>query len=168
MIKYLTAIILATSFVFGSVAQAAEQKIGAISVPYVISQIPQTKAAEAKIKKALASKEKALDKLQSEAQALGEKLNNPTTSAEQRAKIQRELQVLQTELQVKFSEYREEQQKLAAKENQSIIKLIEKALEQVAKQNNIDIVFKAESIAYSKSQTVDLSDEVIKIVAKSK
>ena len=46
--------------------------------------------------------------------------------------------------------------------------LIEKGLETVAKEKNLDIVFKAESIAWVKTQAVDISDDVIKVVSKSK
>ena len=52
MFKYLTTLILASSIAFAADASAADVKIGAISVPYIIQSIPQTKAAEAKIKKA--------------------------------------------------------------------------------------------------------------------
>lgn len=168
MFKYLTTLILASSIAFAADASAADVKIGAISVPYIIQSILQTKAAEAKIKKATASKEKAIDKIQSEGKALTDKMNNPKTSPEEKANCQRKLQLLQTELQIKVSELREEQQKIGMKENEEIMHLIEKGLETVAKEKNLDIVFKAESIAWVKTQAVDISDDVIKVVSKSK
>ena len=168
MFKYLTTLILASSIAFAADASAADVKIGAISVPYIIQSIPQTKAAEAKIKKATASKEKAIDKIQSEGKALTDKMNNPKTSPGEKANCQRKLQLLQTELQIKVSELREEQQKIGMKENEEIMHLIEKGLETVAKEKNLDIVFKAESIAWVKTQAVDISDDVIKVVSKSK
>jgi outer membrane protein len=169
MFKYLLAFVLAGSMAFSSVsATAADQKIGAISVPYILQKIPQTKAAEAKVKKAIDSKVKALDKLQNDAQALYTKLNNPSATPEQRNKIQGDLQILMAEIKVKENELISERNKLLQKENQTIMKLIEKALEQVAKQQNVDVVFKAEAIAYTSTQKIDLSDAVIEVVSKSK
>ena len=70
---------LSAALALGSfgVAQAADQKIGTINVGYVMSKIPQTKAADARVNAALASKKKSLDKIQSEAQALQKVIADP-------------------------------------------------------------------------------------------
>lgn len=169
MLKFLSVVAISISLLFCSVSvNAAEQRIGAINVGYVFAKIPQTKAATEKVKKGLESKEKALMKLQNEGQSLEKALADQSLSADMRAKKQRDMQVLQTELQVKVSEYREEQQKAMAKEQQEIFKKIENAIAIVAKNKNLSIVVKSEALAYLADQTLDISDDVVAIVAKSK
>ncbi len=168
MLKYLSAVLLAFTMVCASSAYAAEQKIATISVGYILSKIPQSKAADAAIKKALESKEKALTKLENEAKTLQKDLANQSLAADARLKKQRELQVLQTEYEVKVSEFREEQQKLARKEQQKIMQLLEKSVESVAKSKGITMVIKAEAIAYLANQNEDISEDVIAIVSKAK
>jgi outer membrane protein len=169
MFKFLSAVVISVSLMFSAMAaQAAEQKIGTINVGYVINQIPQTKAAQAKVQKALESKEKALMKIQNEGQALEKSLADQSLSAEVRVKKQREMQLLQTELQVKVSEYREEQQKAMGKEQQEIFKKVEGAIQTVAKQKGLTIVIKADALAYLGDESLDISEEVVALVAKTK
>lgn len=118
--------------------------------------------------KATASKAKALDKLQSDGAALQKALGNNDLSPEDRAKKQRELQLIETELQVKYSELREEQQKLMFKEKTEIDKKIQAAIDSVAKQNNVDVVIRAESLLYISSDSIDLSEKVVESVSKAK
>ena len=171
MLKSLSALAMGVSLVLGSVAFTdafADSKIGTVSVPYVYSKIPQAKAAEDKVNKATASKSKAVEKLQSQGESLQKSLNDPKLDNEARAKKQRELQILQTEFQVKFSELREEQQKMMVKEKIEIDKKIEEAIKNVAKQNNIDVVIRAESLLYISNDSIDLSEKVIDAVSKAK
>ncbi|WP_294461836.1 OmpH family outer membrane protein [uncultured Ruminobacter sp.] len=171
MLKSLSSLAIGVSLVLGTAAFTeayADSKVATVSVPYVYSKIPQSKAAEDKVNKATASKAKALDKLQSEGAALQKALGDSKLSADERAKKQRELQLIETELQVKYSELREEQQKLMFKEKTEIDKKIQAAIDSVAKQNNVDVVIRAESLLYISNDSIDLSEKVIENVSRAK
>ena len=85
MLKSLSSLAIGVSLVLGTAAFSeayADTKVATVSVPYVYSKIPQSKAAEDKVNKATASKAKALDKLQSDGAALQKALGNNDLSPE--------------------------------------------------------------------------------------
>lgn len=161
---------LSALLAFGTVGMchAAEQKIGIISVPYVLNKIPQTKAADARVNAALASKKKALDKLESEAQALQKAINDPATKEDVRLQKQRDLQILATQFKVKQSEYAEEARKLSQKEMIEIEKKVGAAVEKVTEQEGLSVVLDARGVINLRDKSLDISDKVVDIVSKSK
>lgn len=169
MLKIVSAAVFSAAMMMASAAvNAADTKIGYVSLPYVYQSIPQSKAAEEKVKKALSSKEKAVEKMQNEGIALQKALEDPNLPNDQRAKKQREIQLLQTELNVKISEIREEQQKIISKEKLEIDKKIQAAIDSVAKEKGLSAVFRSEVLLYSAEPTVDISEAVVSAVSKSK
>ncbi len=169
MKKLLTVAALSAVLAFGSVAaQAQELKIGLFNYAYVLSKIPQTKAAQAKVQKALDSKKRALDKMEADYNNLQKALQNPGISQTDALKKQRDLQMLEAELKVKISEFREEEQKIAGKEQMDINQKVQAAIDQVAKKKNLSVVFRSEGAVYLGDDTLDISEEVISVVSKSK
>ena len=57
---------------------------------------------------------------------------------------------------------------MMVKEKIEIDKKIEEAIKNVAKQNNIDVVIRAESLLYISNDSIDLSEKVIDAVSKAK
>ncbi len=172
MLKSLSLLALGVSLALGAATASAAPNgpavIASVNVPYIYSKIPQAKAAEDRVNKATASKSKALDKLHNDGSVIEKALNDSKLAPEERTKKQRELQVLETEMQVKYSELREEQQKLMMKEKTEIDKKIQSAIDTVAKQNNIDAVLRAEVLLYISDDAIDISDKVIEEVSKAK
>ena len=54
------------------------------------------------------------------------------------------------------------------KEKTEIDKKIQAAIDSVAKQNNVDVVIRAESLLYISSDSIDLSEKVVESVSKAK
>lgn len=161
---------LSAALALGSfgVAQAADQKIGTINVGYVMNKIPQTKAADARVNAALASKKKGLDKLQSEAQALQKVIADPNTTPEVRQQKQREMQLLDVQFKVKQDEYVQEARKLSQKEMMDIEKKVGDAVEKVVEKEGFSMIIEARSVISLKDKSADISDKVIELVSKSK
>lgn len=161
---------LSAALALGSfgVAQAADQKIGTINVGYVMNKIPQTKAADARVNVALASKKKGLDKLQSEAQALQKVIADPNTTPEVRQQKQREMQLLDAQFKVKQDEYVQEARKLSQKEMMDIEKKVGDAVEKVVEKEGFSMIIEARSVISLKDKSADISDKVIELVSKSK
>ena len=161
---------LSAALALGSfgVAQAADQKIGTINVGYVMNKIPQTKAADARVNAALASKKKSLDKLQSEAQALQKVIADPNTTPEVRQQKQREMQLLDAQFKVKQDEYVQEARKLSQKEMMDIEKKVGDAVEKVVEKEGFSMIIEARSVISLKDKSADISDKVIELVSKSK
>lgn len=151
-----------------SVANAAETKIGVYNHNYVLSSIPQIKAMEDKVKKAVGSKQKQAEKLNNELVALDKTLRDPNVASDVKAKAQRDFQLKKTELDVKVSEIREEQAKIVQKEEKVISEKITKAVETVAKAKGLTIVLQAHAVAHMTDTSLDISKEVVDIVSKSK
>ena len=169
MKKLLTVAALSAVLAFGSVAaQAQELKIGLFNYGYVLSKIPQTKAAQAKVQKALDSKKRALDKMEADYNSIQKALQNPNISQADALKKQRDLQMLEAELKVKISEFREEEQKITSKEQMDINKKVQSAIDQVAKQKGLSVVFRGEGAVYLGDETLDISEEVISVVSEFK
>lgn len=151
-----------------SVANAAEAKIGVYNHNYVLSNIPQIKVMEDKVKKAIGSKQKQAEKLNNELVALDKTLRDPNVANDAKAKAQREFQLKKTELDIKVSEIREEQAKIVQKEEKIISDKISKAVETVAKAKGITIVIHDQAVVYKTDDSLDISKEVVDIVSKSK
>lgn len=161
---------LSAALALGSfgVAQAADQKIGTINVGYVMSKIPQTKAADARVNAALASKKKSLDKIQSEAQALQKVIADPNTTPEVRQQKQRDMQLLYAQFEVKQDEYVQEARKLSQKEMMDIEKKVGDAVEKVVEKEGFSMIIEARNVISLKDKSADISDKVIELVSKSK
>lgn len=161
---------LSAALALGSfgVAQAADQKIGTINVGYVMSKIPQTKAADARVNAALASKKKSLDKIQSEAQALQKVIADPNTTPEVRQQKQRDMQLLDAQFKVKQDEYVQEARKLSQKEMMDIEKKVGDAVEKVVEKEGFSMIIEARNVISLKDKSADISDKVIELVSKSK
>lgn len=161
---------LSAALALGSfgVAQAADQKIGTINYGYVMSKIPQTKAAYARINAALASKKKSIDKIQSEAQALQKVIADPNTTPEVRQQKQRDMQLLDAQFKVKQDEYVQEARKLSQKEMMDIEKKVGDAVEKVVEKEGFSMIIEARNVISLKDKSADISDKVIELVSKSK
>lgn len=161
---------LSATLALGSfgVAQAADQKIGTINVGYVMNKIPQTKAADARVNAALASKKKNLDKIQSEAQALQKVITDPNTTPEVRQQKQRDMQLLDAQFKVKQDEYVQEARKLSQKEMMDIEKKVGDAVEKVVEKEGFSMIIEARNVISLKDKSADISDKVIELVSKSK
>ncbi|MGN1392697.1 MAG: OmpH family outer membrane protein [Succinivibrionaceae bacterium] len=174
MKKVISAAILAATMMFGPAsASADDSKVGFVSIPDIYNSIPQMKALDEKLEKIRATKGKSIEKLQNELVAKQKTLEDPGLATDQRSKIQREAQLLQTELQVKVSELREEQQKIFSKEKVEIDKKIQEAIDKVAKEKNLSLVLNAigrngEPYVLYAEESANISNAVIEVVKKLK
>ncbi len=169
MKKLLTSALVSAALIAGSVsAEAKDINIGLFNYGYVMSKIPQTKAAQNKIQSALDSKRRALEKMENDYKAIQKALSDPKISQNDSLKKQRELQMLDAEMKVKVSEFREAEQKLTAKEQAEINKTVQSAIDEVAKKKNLSVVLRSEGAVYLGDESLEISDEVISIVSKSK
>ncbi|MFQ6021163.1 MAG: OmpH family outer membrane protein [Acidiferrobacterales bacterium] len=148
---------------------AAELKIGYVNAVKVIEQAPQGEAALKKLESEFGPRDKKLVSMQNNIRAMEEDLEkNALVMAEsQRSSKEREILVLRRDLRRATQEFREDYNLRRNEELAVLQKLVKKAIVEIAKQENYDLVLH-EGTIYA-SSTIDITDKVLeKLNQKSK
>lgn len=163
-------VLLASALSFallGASAQAADAPAAArtptvavINLPFIINEIPQTKALEEALAKEFGAREQELQKMQQKGSQLGTDLQAGKYKGDELVAKQRELAQLQSDFQLKARALQEDQQKRVAEEQRKINIEVQKAIDAIAKERGIDLVLRGEGIAYAIPE-MDISSEVI-------
>jgi len=163
MKKILLLVLSIGLFLSFSVAQADNLKVGVLDVQKVMQNCSQVSAMQAKLKKQFAPQEKKITVAQKQLKADFDKYNKNQAvmkDADKKA-MQKKILAEQSslrDLQVKF-----QQQLIAAQRQgmQSVLKDIEDAVNDVAKDQKLDLVLTKASVAYN-NPDLDVTDKVIK------
>ena len=160
-------ILIASTLVFsmGSVS-AAELSIGVVDVQKVLSKTPQVKTISEKVQNMFKEQYDVLSAMQKKGAEIKEtaKRDEMTLTNAQKVKIQRELQALDTEFQLKQKNLQEDIQNANKQEQAKIMRMIQQAITKVAADEKYDLVLRIEASAYS-SAAIDISDKVIAIIS---
>jgi outer membrane protein len=144
-----------------SAPASADTKIAVIRTPVILRDAPQIKAADTKLKGEFAQREKDL-------QADGKKLDEDikkyqregdTMSAQQRADTEKSLQTRKIDFDLKQRNFQEEAQNRNGELRKEVLDKVNSAIEQVAKEQNLDVVL--QDPAYANS-ALDITDAVLK------
>ena len=164
----LMTVALAGAVALGSAGAAeADTKIAVINLPQIISELPQTKAADARLKSQFSSRVKEVERLADQGKALQDKLTRDGGSMSQAdyTKNQRKLAEVSSEYRLKALE--EDRRRALKTENDKILTKIQAAIEKIAKDKHFDIVLSGDNVAYA-VDSINISDQVIQIVSKDK
>lgn len=145
-------------------AAARTPTVAAINLPFIINEIPQTKALEEALAKEFGAREQELQKMQQKGSQLGSDLQAGKYKGDELVSKQRELAQLQSDFQLKARALQEDQQKRVSEEQRKINIEVQKAIDAIAKERGIDLVLRGEGIAYTIPE-LDISSEVISRVS---
>jgi outer membrane protein len=146
----------------------AEVKIGFVEIQKILKNAPQTVTANKKLEKEFTKRTAILKKAVKVIQAKETKFrkDSMTMSDKDRAKVQKEVQALKIDAQRTEREVREDIDLRRREEIAKVQKLVNVAVENVAKEQGYDLVL-YQGVAYA-GKKVDITDVVIKALGKLK
>ncbi|CAG8998488.1 MAG: Chaperone protein Skp [Candidatus Celerinatantimonas neptuna] len=169
MKKLVQSILIAVALLGPATAAMASNKIATINMREVFQQLPQREAVIKKLQNEFAGRVKELRGLQSKIQVLYQKRqkNKALMSSDDLTKMNRNLEELQTEFQLKRKNFEDDHRRASEKEQQKLIAKIQAAVSKIAKQKGYDVVIPIDATAYAKPN-LDISKQVIDTVSKQK
>jgi outer membrane protein len=144
-------------------AAAASSFIGVVNVPLIMNDIPQAAASKEKLQKQFGPRAAELQKLETDGKALQQQL--PTLKGDQQVEAQRKLAQMQADYNLKARALQEDQGKAVHDEEMKLGRLVQEAIDNIAKERGLQLVIRGEAVAYA-TRAVDISDEVISRVSK--
>lgn len=139
--------------------------IAVINLRYIMSELPQAKAAAEEMKSQFGPRSQELKSIQEKGQKLESQLQ--TAKGEEVTKIQRQLAALKSDFDLKAQALQEDQQKKEREFEVTLGKLVQTAIDRIAKERGIDVVLRGESVVFA-TDAVDISKEVIERASKLK
>tara|TARA_B100000795_G_C22600567_1_gene361073 strand:- start:84 stop:581 length:498 start_codon:yes stop_codon:yes gene_type:complete len=154
--------------IFNLSIATAEVKIGFVEIQKILKNAPQTVGANKKLEKEFTKRTAKLKKAVKVIQAKETKFrkDSMTMADKDRAKIQKEIQSLKIDAQRTEREVREDIDMRRREEIAKVQKLVNVAVENVAKEQGYDLVL-YQGVAYA-GKKVDITDIVIKALGKLK
>jgi outer membrane protein len=147
-------------------ANAAELKVGYVNAVKVIEEAPQGEAALKKLEAEFSPRDKKLVEMQAQVKKLEDALEKNgllMKDADRRAK-ELEIATLKRDLRRATQEFREDYNLRRNEELAALQKIVYKAIVEIAKQENYDLILHEGTIYASKR--VDLTDRVLKKLGK--
>jgi outer membrane protein len=150
----------------GSLALAAELKVGYVNAVKVIEEAPQGEAAKKKLEAEFGPRDKKLVAMQAQIKEIEDDLEKDgllMKDADRRAK-EHDLVVLKRDLRRATQEFREDYNLRRNEELAAIQKIVYKAIIEIAQQENYDLILHEGTIYASKK--VDLTEKILKKLGK--
>ncbi len=146
-----------------SLAQAAELKIGSVSIAKILSSAPQAEAASKRLEQEFAPRQKGLVEAQKSLRKLEEKLNKDSAvmSESQRRNLENDIRNQMRELNRTNAELREDFNLRRNEELGKFQKQVLEVINSVAKEDGFDLVINGEATLYASPQ-VDVTDKVLR------
>lgn len=157
---------IAAAFGLLSPAQAQDLKVGYVNAVKVIEEAPQGEAALKKLEAEFGPRDKKLVAMQAKIKGLEDELEKNALllkDADRRAK-EHEIVVLKRDLRRATQEFREDYNLRRNEELSALQKVVYKAIVEIAKQENYDLILHEGTIYASKK--VDLTDKILKKLGK--
>lgn len=143
-------------------ALAANTSVGTIDMREIFQQLPQRQAVMKKLQDEFAGRVKELKTLEGKIKDLYAKRQKDQAlmSDEDKTKLERQLESLQSEFQLKRKNFQDDQHRESEKEQKKLMVQIQQAVSKVAKQKHLDLVVPIDATAYA-APKLDISKEVI-------
>nr|WP_276515358.1 OmpH family outer membrane protein [Pseudidiomarina sediminum] len=156
----LAAAVLASA-VFANAAEA-QQKIGVVSLQNIFQQLPQAQEISTRLQEEFKGQFDNLDKMTSELQALQEKAERDAQimSPSERLELSREIEMLETQRQLKYKALREDSDRRQNEERNKLMMEIAREAQAVAREQGFDLVVSGQSVLFA-ADGLDLTDEVV-------
>ncbi len=159
-------IALISMFGIAPALHAVELKVGYVNAVKVIEEAPQGEAALKKLEAEFGPRDKKLVAMQAKIKGLEDELEKNALllkDADRRAK-EHEVVVLKRDLRRATQEFREDYNLRRNEELSALQKVVYKAIVEIAKQENYDLILHEGTIYASKK--VDLTDKILKKLGK--
>ncbi len=154
------AAVLATSM-FANAAEA-QQKVGFVDMQTVLQQLPQVQELSNRLQEEFAGRISELEKMRSDMQALSEKAERDAQimSPSERRDLQREMEMLETQYQMKARAFQEDNERRGNEERNKLMREVFQIAQQVAQAEGFDLVLNSQSVLYA-GESLNLTDEVV-------
>jgi outer membrane protein len=158
---------LSTGVLFSLGAWA--ESIAVVDVQQVLEKMPQSAAVAQSLQQEFAGETEELKKLESDIKFNIEKFQREsmTMSQEQQEKLRGEIETMQQTFQAKVKPLQENMRRRQAEERNKMMAIIKTALDEVAAEKNLDVVFQAQGVAFAK-EGKDITTLVIEKASKVK
>ena len=139
--------------------------IAVVNVPLIMSELPQAKVEAEKLQKEFGPRKAELDKIQEQGVKLEQELK---TAKDSRAtEIHRKLASLKSEFDLKAQALQEDSQKKQREAEVQLGRIVQEAIDRIAKERGIDLVVRGETVVYA-TDAVNISKDVIERASKLK
>lgn len=154
-------LLVMTSSFFANAAEAA-QKIGYVNTAQVFQQLPQREVVAQKLQDEFKDKSAELQAIQAKGKGKVEKLkrDGDLMSPEDIEKLRLEIGQLESELKLKAQSFDKLRQRRQAEEEQKLFKVIQDAIDNVAKKQGFDMIVDQQVVRFAKPEH-DISKAVI-------
>ncbi|KGY13539.1 molecular chaperone [Vibrio tubiashii] len=154
-------LLVMTSSFFANAAEAA-QKIGYVNTAQVFQQLPQREVVAQKLQDEFKDKSAELQAIQAKGKGKVEKLNRDgdLMSQEDIEKLRLEIGQLESELKLKAQSFDKLRQRRQAEEEQKLFKVIQDAIDSVAKKQGFDMIVDQQVVRFATPE-YDISKAVI-------
>lgn len=152
-----------------SLAQAADVKIGYVSIAKILNSSPQAEAASKRLEQEFAPRKKGLDEALKSLRKQEEKLakDGAVMSDSQRRNLENDIRNQARELKRTSDEFREDFNLRRNEELGKFQKQVLDVINNVAKEEGFDLVINDQATLYASSQ-VDVTDKVLKRLTAAK
>lgn len=158
-----------TALLITGFTQAADLNIGVVNVRAVASQAPQRESIAGALQQEFKERGEALKTLDQEIkdmQAKGQ-ADILTMSEQQKVDLVRAIETKNASIQLLQKALQEDYKLRSSEEQNKLLILIKKAIDQISAKESFDIVLQAESVAFI-SDRVDITNKVIALMADPK
>ncbi|PMH36324.1 molecular chaperone [Vibrio sp. 10N.286.49.C2] len=154
-------LVILTSSLFANAAEAA-QKIGYVNTLQVFQALPQREAVLQKLQNEFKDKAAELQAIQADAAKKMEKLqrDGELLGSEEVEKLRIEIGQLDSKYKIKGQALEKASQRREAEEKQKLFKVIQEAVEKVAKKEGYDMIIDIQAVGYAK-EDFNISQNVI-------
>lgn len=152
----------------GKTEQAAKKSatnIAVVNLRLIMAELPQAKAESEAMQKEFGPRSEELKKIQQEGAKLEAELQK--SQGDKATELQRKLAKLKADYDLKGQALQEDSQKRQREAEMKLGKLIQTAIDRIAKERGIELVVRGESVVFA-SDAVDISEEVIARASKLK
>ena len=152
-----------------SLAQAADVKIGFVSIAKILNSAPQAESASKRLEQEFAPRKKGLDEAQKSLRKLEEKIakDGAVMSESQRRTVENDFRNQARELKRSSDEFREDFNLRRNEELGKFQKQVLDVINSVAKEDGVDLVVNDSATLYASPQ-VDVTEKVLKRLTSSR
>ena len=160
---------LMTLALIGAPLMAQAEKIAIVDMAAVFEQLPQREAVAKTLKSEFSDREAQLKKKQDELRTMLEKSQRDAAimSATQKTDLQRQMESIRADIQLKGKALQEDFRKRSAEEQNKLLVKVQNAINALAKKEQYDLVLPRNAVVYMKP-TADISSKVVEALSKSK
>lgn len=149
--------------------QAADLKIGAVSVAKILSQAPQAEQANKRLQKEFEGRQKALQDTENSLRAMQQRLDKDgaVMNDSQRRNLERDVKTQSRDFQRAAAEFRDD---LNIRRNEELGKFQQQVLQAVnalAKEEGFDLILNEGAVIYA-GQSIDITDKVLRRLSSGK